>query len=353
MSRPVVFPLGRKALSWVKRGGKPTRGGRLLQLMHGWQSFWFERNLVLQRHLARPQPLEVDPIFILGLWRSGTTYLHELLSACPGMLAPTNWQCMNPSLLRLRAAPHRRMNVNRPMDGITIDALSPQEDEFALLAFGIPSAYLGFFDPRRLPELTRWLDPNAWTGGEQGGWMAAWLEFLSNIASGGRGRLILKSPGHTFRINALLDRFPNATYVWLVRDSAETFHSNRKMWIAMFERYSLWNWDISVLDDFLGQAFNYAAECLSRATRMLPRDRLVVMPFEQMTGDTLNSLECLNRRLLLGSWIKMQPTLTPMIGAKQRYRMDTYDGSKLTDASSKRARQLHLAQLSALSSHGI
>ena len=37
------------------------------------------------------------PVFILGHYRSGTTYLHELLSNDPGFASPNRFQAFNPS----------------------------------------------------------------------------------------------------------------------------------------------------------------------------------------------------------------------------------------------------------------
>jgi len=353
MNRPTVLPLGRTAWAWIKQGGKPTRTSSALRLSYAWQSFWFDRNLALQQRLPPASPLKTDPVFILGLWRSGTTYLHDLLSACPGMLSPATWQCMGPAVFRLHSPPAGGKSVQRPMDSFTIGALSPQEDEFALLSLGVPSVYRGFFDPRRLLELTHWLNPDAWGSEQPEGWMDTWRQFLTGVTDGKLGRLVLKSPSHTFRIRALTEAFPQAAYIWIVRDPAETFFSNRKMWLAMFERYALWNWDAAVLDEFLCGAFESAAECLVRAVGLLPKERLVVADFGQLTDKTLDTLESINRRLLLGEWNNMQAPIRRNVTAKADYRLDTYDGQTLSGAAIKAAEKLLSAQQFALASHGL
>src|SRR3972149_3384586 len=97
------------------------------------------------------------------------------------------------------------------------------------------------------------------------------------------GRLLLKSPNHTFRIRALLKEFPGAAYVWLVRDPAEAFFSNRKMWISLFQRYALWDWEISALDRFLARAFCSAANCLTHAVGNVAKERLGGGDFARLT----------------------------------------------------------------------
>jgi omega-hydroxy-beta-dihydromenaquinone-9 sulfotransferase len=353
MREPIVYPVGGTTFSWIKQGGRPDRGGWLHKFMFRWQSQWFDRNLALQSRLQDARPCRNDPVFILGLWRAGTTFLHDLLSSCPGMISPSTWQCMNASSFRLRTSPRCRTSVKRPMDGMTIDALSPQEDEFALLALGIPSVYRGFFDPRRLPELALWLDPDFWMDKAPIGWMEVWLRFLNGIVENSSSRLILKSPGHTFRINAVTETFPDATYIWLVRDPTETFLSNRKMWLSMFKRYSLWNWDFSLLDEFLGQALDFAAECLARATRLFSKDRLVVVPFERITSVTLDSLEAINRRLYLGDWNEIKHPLIRVVTGNAGYKPEFYKNTKLPYAASKAAKILNSVQKEALNSHGL
>ena len=40
--------------------------------------------------------LKRQPLFLIGHWRSGTTFLHELLAQDDQFYAPTTYQCMQP-----------------------------------------------------------------------------------------------------------------------------------------------------------------------------------------------------------------------------------------------------------------
>ncbi len=350
---PTVFPFGREMLLWVREGGRPDRADRWQRFSVGWQSFWFERNLALQRRLPPPISAGTDPVFILGLWRSGTTFLHDLLGACHGMIYPATWQCMSPASFRFRSPPVAGNTVIRPMDGFTIDAFSPQEDEFALLALGVPSLYRGFFDPRRLAELAYWLKPDAWGGNHPEGWMDTWREFLAGVAHGKPGRLLLKSPNHTFRIRALIEAFPSAAYVWVARDPAEVFFSNRKMWLSMFRRYALWDWNVSELDTFLQQAFESAAQCLDYATGALPAKSLAVVDFARLTGAPVATADALNLHLRLGDREKYKLAIAEAAAGKAGYRVDTYDGHLLPSFVAAGLERLRIVQRAALSSHGV
>ena len=351
--RPTLIPVGGEMLSWLMYGGRMDSVDWRIRLQMRWQSFWFDRNISLQRKLRPAVACQInDPVFIMGLWRSGTTFMHELLGACPGLIWPATWQCMNPSSFNMQSPPKVSKSVIRPMDDFTVNTFSPQEDEFALLSLGVPSVYRGFIDPGRLSEVSQWLDPDFWCG-RPDDWLGVWREFLDGVTVGKVGRLLLKSPNHTFRIRSLTHEFSQASYIWLVRDPAETIFSNRKMWAAMFKRYSLWNWSETELDEFLGKAFKYAAESLEYATSALGRDKLVVVDFESFKKKPMETMEALFHRLDLGEWDKIKNNIITSDAARREYRGDSYPGCLISQGQIKAAENLGIIQRTALCSHGL
>jgi omega-hydroxy-beta-dihydromenaquinone-9 sulfotransferase len=350
--RPTLFPVGSETLSWIRQSGRMADVPLQVSLLVRWQSFWFDRNLSLQRKLVPGTWQGNDPLFILGLWRSGTTFMHELLGAFPGLVWPATWQCMNPSTFKMQSPPRVSKSVVRPMDDFTVDTFSPQEDEFALLALGVPSVYRGFFDPGRLSELSQWLDPDIWCG-RSDGWIERWRGFLGGISAGKGGRLLLKSPNHTFRIRALVEEFPKASYVWLVREPAETLFSNRKMWVAMFRRYALWHWNESELDEFLGKAFQYSAESLAFATTVLGRDQLVVVDFNRLKQSPVETIEAVCHRLNLGEWDPIKNAVITSVAGRTNNSGDSYPGCQMSQEQIKAAENLGITQKAALGSHGL
>ncbi|KQV47054.1 hypothetical protein ASC95_26475 [Pelomonas sp. Root1217] len=244
-----------------------------------WRSTWATINRRLSEARVVQAPPLVPPLLIVGPWRSGTTVMHELLTAATGLPTPLTWQCMNASAFQLLPAPPQRSGVARPMDGLEISALSPQEDEFALLTLGVDSAYRGFLMPERLPELRHTLDPAYWEA-KAHHWMPRFERFLAGVlATGGHAgqRLILKSPNHTFRLPALLRRFPEAQVIWMARDASTVFHSNVKMWRAMFAEHQLTPGPEQGLEDFLGEALRSSADVLNQLrTSGLPAQRWVI-----------------------------------------------------------------------------
>lgn len=280
---------GSRALSeWILRGGRPERAARAHALRLRWHAYWFELNWRTEAARLESQPPPLDPVFIVGPWRSGTTALHELIAAATEWPTPQTWQCFHPSTCFLVKGAPRESMVARPMDAGTISSRSPQEDEFAALLLGEDSVYRGFIDPRRLPECAARLwnaDGSAPTAAASS--LQRWQLFIRGIASNAaEQRLLLKSPNHTFRIAALRHDFPQAQFIWMGRRSRELLTSNLKMWRAMMARYALWSCAGGVLEEFLHQALRACVSALERCQQELSPAQFLWVDFDEFHTDT-------------------------------------------------------------------
>ena len=92
-----------------------------------------------------------DPVFIIGHWRSGTTFLHNLLcqDKSYGYFNTYNSLFINNiySSFLFKTLMKIIMPKSRPSDGMKLDVDLPQEDEFALSNYTTLSHYLFFFFP--------------------------------------------------------------------------------------------------------------------------------------------------------------------------------------------------------------
>ncbi len=216
-----------------------SNGAFLQRLVHG------------RRIAAEPIP---PPVFIIGHWRSGTTFLHELLASDERFLAPTTFECFCPehflSLSRVLTWFPFLMPKSRPMDDMAMGWNRPQEDEFALLAAGVGSPYEGFFFPNHRAEAQPYLHPEDLPDEERRAWEEALTAFLRAVAYRRRRQrrrrkspepthFLLKSPTHTARIAQLAALFPGARFVHIARDPYRVFASSRLLWPAMSTRQLL------------------------------------------------------------------------------------------------------------------
>jgi hypothetical protein len=216
-------------------------------------------------------------VLVMGLWRTGTTLLHELLADVDGLIAPTSWQCLRPASFRL-VPPRAQAQAVRPMDGLTVTTSSPQEDEFALLLQGAPSLYQGFLDPRRLPELSGLLE-----GGDRD-FLADWLPFLASVQAGAPGRLLLKSPNHLFRLETIRAVFADAPIIVTLRDPIESWWSNVRMWTEMAALHGHWSTPPGTIETFVTNALRCAAVHLEQLATAPPQ-HMAICRFEALAAD--------------------------------------------------------------------
>ena len=215
-----LSPFGRLAAGWDLK--------RMLSTFLMFADAEREDRTILTRPLARP-------IFISGLPRSGTTFLHGLLAADPANRAPRIWEAIYPYPKHRAAefgAGRRKVQLqlgifNRLSPGIRslhpIAADAPEECiEFTSQVFRSPR----FNDLYRAPSYRAWLDASGYDEGYR--FLARFLRHLQGPAETPR-RWVLKSPEHVFSFDALATVFPDAMLVLVHRDPGHVLVSAARL----------------------------------------------------------------------------------------------------------------------------
>lgn len=181
--------------------------------------------------LARP--IE-RPIFISGLPRSGTTFLHTLLAQDPAIAVPLSWQLVYPYPSRGIVGIDLRANWV-DLQFRVMQFLSPELNELHPLAAREPQECtditaqvfqsLRFDSIYRIPTYQNWLELH--------GHHDAYLfhkRFLQHLDAQSPGRRwVLKSPDHVFALDAIKAVYPDARIVFLHRDPLSVLASVAKL----------------------------------------------------------------------------------------------------------------------------
>jgi len=182
-----------------------------------------------------PEILEEEikqPIFILGLPRSGTTFLHNLLAQDPANRFPWCWQTIYPYPLRgwrPGKRDRRQRTVARQFKGFLrlvpeLPSLHPLEANAAQECIEITGQVfrsLRFDTTHYVPSYERWLDKVGHH--EAYRFHKRFLQHLQHQS--GAGNWVLKSPDHIFALKALGTAYPDARYVFVHRDPLEVLSS--------------------------------------------------------------------------------------------------------------------------------
>lgn len=192
--------------------------------------------LALPERLLAPLLLRGDvppPIFIVGMPRSGTTHLHNLLALDPQFRSPRNFEVFNPHgfltgwLTTALLTPF--LTWRRPMDSVQMTPFTAQEEEFALAGMGSPSPYNGFCLPREVQRYDRYWRPEGFSPAELRKWARHYRLFLRKLTCWRRKTPLLKNPANTGRVALLKRLFPQAKFVHIVRHPHAVYQSNRRL----------------------------------------------------------------------------------------------------------------------------
>jgi hypothetical protein len=280
---------------------------------------------------SRPDhtPLPHDPLFIIGHWRTGTTLLHELLICDERHTFPNTYQCLVPNhfLLTEPVFTHllrRLVPSRRPMDNMAAGWDKPQEDEFALCMLGQPSPYLTIAFPNNAPQDTDAFDIENLPPRARAAWKQAYLRFLRHLTFKDPRRLVLKSPTHSWRIRTLLDLFPNARFVHIIRDPRVVFPSTVNLWKRLYETHGLQKPTFAGLEEQVFTTFLRLYESLERCKRLIPQGHFHELRYEDLTANPIGQMRKLYEGLALGGFEKAKPRIEQYLTANSGYKTNRY-----------------------------
>jgi hypothetical protein len=293
-------------------------------------------HLVYPRH--RKQALD-RPIFIIGNPRSGTTFLHRLLLGAGGMAAFELWEMLLPAITARKLLGR----VVPRLDRLSPARYHPSDVHETSLRGVETDDVLWFF--RTLDGPFAWAYFLAWQdtwGSERsrrefgidgvaardeerffGYHEACWRR---NLTFKRCGRILVKTSMLTFRLDALLRRYPDCRLVYVIRDPVEVIPSAMSLLAGVLENgYDVWN-RTREEDQRRWLENLYAASCdMLRAFHdahsagRIPERNLCVVRYP----DLLENLEPTIKRIL--DFIEVEPTPAFLQEvAEQAQRQRTY-----------------------------
>ena len=238
-------------------------------------------------HQSEQPDVWQQPIFILGLPRSGTTHLCYMLSQDSRFCFPTRFDVFNPhTLLTLRRlGVHRLLGLvparTRGMDGVRVGWLSPEEDDLAICVLAGDGIRMNFVFPRH--ERVEKHPP--------GVFQQALASFTRKLVQVHGRPVLLKSPSHTDRIPEILEVFPQARFITIFRRPEAVLAS----WYAMHHAPGgpVWcalQWPPDISRETLMQRMGKRLETYFRDRSLIPPANLVEIRHEDLLANPVETL---------------------------------------------------------------
>lgn len=284
--------------------------------------------------------IDKDPVFIIGHYRSGTTYLHKLMAADErfGFISYYDIICPNTSLLfgkwlqQVLQFIINRFRIKTAFFNNVIPSLEePAEEERFLI--NKASAYTDYW---RFVFPLHW---NKWQScsqlfknkGYYQRWKKEYLYVLKLATYKHKGKqLLLKSPPNTERIQYLLQLFPNAKFIYISRNPYHLFYSMRNLWHKAIGRFCLQSITDEQIENIVFEHYAHLMEQYEKDKVLIPAGNLVEIQYEKLEADAQQVLQTIYKVLQLPHFEASHKRLATQLQKEKLYRKFEYEYSKET-----------------------
>lgn len=281
--------------------------------------------------LLADKPLEHDPVFILGHWRSGTTFVHNVLSCDKHFGFCTTYQTVFPHLMMV-GQPFFKKNMSwlmpdkRPTDNMELAVDLPQEEEFALSNM-CPYTYYNFwFFPRYMQEYCdKYMLFDDIAPEELKAWEDTFNKMIRiSLWNTGGTQFLSKNPPHTGRVKELVKMFPNAKFIYLMRNPYTVFESTRSFYTNTIQPLKLEEFSEQELVDNILVVYKKLYDRYETDKHLIPEGNLLEVKFEDFEADALGMTEKIYRTLQIPGFDEARTAIEQYVGAKKGYKKNKY-----------------------------
>jgi len=300
-----------------------------------WSSRFFQPGASLQTALFSKRVRTISfeghpPVFILGVWRSGTTHLHYMMARDPQFGYLKNHQAFtfNISLLsmdRFNSLFSVFLPGKRPSDNVMLTLDDPAEEEQPLSTLTTQSSIHSFYFPRNQQYFTKYHLFEGLTRDEVNQWKKTYLFLLKNIALySGNGNLLLKNPHNTGRIRELLELFPGAKFIFIHRDPYTVFQSTKKHYNRMISSQFFQFIPQREIESLILQTNSRILDKYLREKPLIPVGNLVEIGFDQLEHAPMETLELIYTSLGLKGLDQAKPEVSRYLESVAKYSRNRY-----------------------------
>lgn len=291
-------------------------------------------SLIYDRRIKNA-PMEKDPVFIIGHWRSGTTFLQNIMSrdAQFGWADPVSTSTMpNRILLGGMLAPMvgKRLKGARPMDNLEYRLDLPIEETFALLTISDRSLLHLIAFPENYPRYVAETFVADFPEKKLCAWKKDYDFVLRKLSFVKRGRqLLLKSPDNTAHLQTLLDMYPGARFINIHRDPYTTIRSTIHMFTKQMELMRLSPLPAGdmeeMMEDVITGIFARMYGEMFALKERIPADRFTEVAYEDFVRSPVAHLARIYETLALPGFDAARPAFEAYAATQRDYVRNEFD----------------------------
>ena len=289
---------------------------------------WIDR--LAFRNAVNKFVFKESPLFIIGHWRSGTTYLHNILTKDPASGYSTTYQSVFPNNLKSKLVFKTFMRIfmpaKRPGDNMKMSVNLPQEDEYGLSNMTHQSFYHFFYFPSSYQSLySNYIRFESLSDDEIVDWKLKYKQMVIKALINTSGnRAILKNPVNTGRMLRLLEIFPEAKFVFIVRNPVSVYLSTKKFFTQWFPLLNLEKFppeDIStlILEVYVKLIEDYLAD-----KKSVNSERIIEIRFETLLENPIEEIKRIYDTFSYKGFQELKPAFQEYLATINSFKSDSY-----------------------------
>lgn len=282
------------------------------------------------------------PVFITGMPRSASSFLHRLLSLDPANIVPRCWQLLYPYPARSRLLPLDLRRAQVALQLRLFRCMTPGLSRLHHLSADAPQECtditaqvfqsLRFENTHRIPSYQAWIDRHGHHDA-----FRFHRRFLQHLDAQTPGRRwVLKSPDHVFCLEAIRAAYPDAVIVFLHRDPLSVVSSCARL-AERLRRPFTNHLDPHQVGQQVSARLVQAADHMMEAEGHLPR--ILHLHYGQVVAEPVAAIRTLYRHCGFELSKPAEQRMAGFLARPHRRRVRTHDFSSFgLDAGTLRDR---------------
>lgn len=289
---------------------------------------WIE--LAIYNHKIKQHQISKHPLFILGYYRSGTSYLHQCMVQDDRFGYHTNYQMVLPevmlttekALLPVFDFICRVFNITDSVHRVPLSFRFPGEEDATMTTYLDPKgAQWGYFFPKKMiTQFHKYVLFDNASKSEIEAWKRSFIYLIKKISIANKQKqLVLKSPPNTARIKQLLSVFPDAKFIFIHRNPYQVYSSNKRFWQVLQKMYALQNVksvDVNalILDTYSQMMQSYLAE-----KELVPPGQLTELAYDDFVQNPVESLRNAYQEIHLADFCYCEEKMRLFTGHQKQF----------------------------------
>jgi hypothetical protein len=269
-----------------------------------------------------------QPVFIVGIPRSGNTFLHELLAEDPEHRAARVWEVMFPLVAGGAGAEERKRHIRKAEARLWwFRRLAPRADAVYPMRATTPHECVSihsytfmseeFISTCRIPGYENFLHSTdlrpTYT------WQKRFLQFLQ-LGKPAK-RWVLKSPDHVHGLEALFSIFPDALLVQTHRNPVEVLKSSADLTQVLLRLYGRGEDPGATLAHEARVLAENTEQCMEFRDRHPElADRIVDIKYSELISDPVTAVRPIYERLGTGLQATQTERIRRLAAERSRYQ---------------------------------